>query len=117
MYRGPNSYAVLPVGESIDPTTLDQSQYWDIEWVAYVLFKRNESRTRPTRVLTSHGPLTFVPSIGVRRDLKLGDVIHLEHDQTQAYLGEYEVVGIHREDNGAVVGDVPSIRIKHCVAK
>jgi hypothetical protein len=106
----PNPVAVLPTGHSVSPRELTTSTFWNPDWVAYVLFKQNDARTRPTRVLTSHGALGW----------KIGDVKHLAHDQTGAYLGEYKVVGIAYADTskGApMTGDVPTIRIKHCVAK
>ncbi len=110
---------LLPTHESIDPTKLDQSQYWDIQWVAYVLFKTSEARTRPTRVITSHGPLRArdpqAPS-GFR-DLKLDDEIVAYDDQTGKWMGTYRVAGISREDTGARIGQVPSIKIKHQVVK
>jgi len=101
--------AVLPTGASINPTQLAASAFYFKEMVAYVLFKQNESRTRPTRVLTSYGSLGW----------KVGDVKYLQHDQTGAYLGEYMVSGIAYgdPDAGMSVGDVPSISIKHCVVK
>jgi hypothetical protein len=101
--------AVLPTGGYINPTLLADSKKYSSEWVAYVLFKQNEQRTRPTRVLTSHGSLGW----------KLGDDQWLYHDQTGAALGHYKVVGITYADRakGAPVGDVPDVRIKHCVAK
>lgn len=105
-----------PTGESIAPSTLDQSQYWDITWVAYVLFKSSEERTRPTRVLTSHGPL-HTYATGKPLALKIGDIISLKNDEDSRWLGDYTIVGIHREDNGASIGDVPSTKIKHCVVK
>lgn len=101
--------AALPTGLTISPDRLDDSPYFDTAWVAYVLFKTSEARTRPTRVFTSHHSLGW----------KVGDLVHLEHDQTNAYLGEYKVVGITYADpaNGVNIGDVPDIKIKHCVAK
>ena len=115
------SITVRPTGESIDPTKLDQSQYWDIAWVAYVLDKTSEQRTRPTRVITSHGPLharEANPVTGSKfRDLMLGDEIKVWGDEKGDWLGDYRVVGIAREDTGAVIGNVPAIRIKHQVVK
>jgi hypothetical protein len=101
--------AALPVGASINPRRLAQSDLWDAGWVAYVLFKTSEARTRPTRVYTSHGSLGW----------KLGDTVSLWHDQTGVQLGIYKVTGITYADpaNGLTVGDVPDIKIKHCVAK
>lgn len=102
-----NAAAALPTGESINPLHPQGATYYDPGQTAYVLFKRNEARTRPTRVFTTFGSLGW----------KLGTVAHLQHDQTGAYLGEYEVVGVHDFASGEMAGNVPDLRIKHCVAK
>lgn len=114
-------YAALPTGETINPQHLADSPYFFDEMVAYVLFKTSEARTRPTRVFTSSGYLTFDEATPdgrvVSRAMKVGDEIELYHDQDGTQLGEYRVCGISRADNGAEVGLVPDIKIKHCVAK
>lgn len=102
-----NGFAALPVGESINPRYPQSGTYYDEGQTAYVLFKTSEARTRPTRVYTSYGDL----------GLKIGSVIDLYHDQTGAQLGTYRVSGIHHFGSGEMAGEVPDIRIKHCVAK
>lgn len=77
------------------------------EPVAYVLFKTSESRTRPTRVLTSIGGMGW----------KVGDEMRLYHSQTGLLLGHYQICGISRKDNYIKVGNVPDRLIRHCVVK
>ena len=102
-----NTVAALPTGTTMNPLTGD-GDYFDQDQIAYVLFKVNEARTRPTRVFTSSGSID---------GWKLGTIIHLHHDQTGAYLGEYRITGIHAYRTNEMAGDVPNMRIKHCVAK
>lgn len=103
-----NAVAALPTGETMNPAQPEQDEYYAADLTAYVLFKVNEARTRPTRVFTSYGCID---------GWKIGTIIHLQHDQTGAYLGEYRITGIRDYATGESAGDVPSMRIKHCVAK
>lgn len=103
-----DAVAALPTGETMNPLKPQGATYYDAGQTAYVLFKVNESRTRPTRVFTSFGNFP---------DWKIGTLVHLQHDQTNAYLGEYRVSGIHHFATGEMAGDVPDLKIKHCVAK
>lgn len=100
--------AVLPVGESMNPLNPAGATYFDKDQVAYVLFKTSDKRTRPTRVVTSFG---LVPG------WKIGTELVLEHDQTQYYMGDYQIVGIHDFASGEWAGDVPNYKIKHAVLK
>lgn len=102
-----NGFAALPVGESINPRFPQGATYYDPGQTAFVLFKTSEARTRPTRVYTSYGHL----------GIKVGDEIELYHDQTGAQLGRYRVAGIHDFGSGEMAGQVPDMKIKHCVAK
>ena len=75
--------------------------------VGYVLFKVSESRTRPTRIVTSRGPLvpTYHSSgVPARPMVVVGDTLVVYSGGKHA--GDYEVCGIVRRDNGAVIGDV-----------
>lgn len=108
--------AIRATGNSLNPHHLEESPYFGNTWVAYVLFKQGEARTRPTRIVTSHGGLGLRVN-GTFRYARVGDFMTLVDDQTSRYLGEYLVVGISRADNGAKVGDLPRIKIKHSVAK
>lgn len=101
-----NGTAVLPVGESINPRRPQTATYFDLDQTAYVMFKLNDARTRPTRVLTSFGAMW-----------KLDEVVELFHDQTGAQLGTYKVVGIHDFRSGEMAGNVPDSKIKHAVLK
>ena len=103
-----NTVAALPTGESMNPANPQGATYYDIGQTAYVLWKVNDNRTRPTRVFTSFGTID---------EWKLETRIHLHHDQTGARLGEYRIVGIHHFASGEKVGLVPDLKIKHCVAK
>lgn len=103
-----DAIAVLPTGTSMNPANPAGATYFSPDLTAYVLFKKNEARTRPTRVVTSYGSLD---------GWRIGTLVHLEHDQTQAYLGEYQVVGIHHFLSGEWAGAIPDIKIKHCVVK
>jgi len=103
-----NAVAALPTGTSMNPLHPETAEYFDKDQTAYVMFKVSEQRTRPTRVFTSFGNFP---------DWKIGTLVHFQHDQTGAYLGEYRVSGIHVYANGEMAGDVPDSKIKHCVAK
>lgn len=104
-----NAVAVLPVGESLNPANPDRSHYaFGDGLVGYTLFKVSEPRTRPTRVITSYGPVS---------GWQIGTTIHLQHDQTMAYMGEYRIVGIVSWDDDESAGQVPDIKIKWQVLK
>jgi hypothetical protein len=100
--------AVLPTGTTMSPLLPVGATYYDVAQTAYVLFKLNEARTRPTRVMTSFGNITH---------WKLGTEIVLEHDQTQVVLGRYRIDGIHHFASGERAGEVPNLKLKHCVVK
>lgn len=104
-----DTVAALPVGESINPANPDRSHYaFGQGMIGYVLFKLDDNRTRPTRVLTGYGA---VPGWTV------GQAIHLHHDQTGAYMGHYKIVGVVDFDTMETAGDVPNIKIKWQVLK
>lgn len=104
-----DTVAALPVGESINPANPDRSHYaFGQGQIAYVLWKVNENRTRPTRVLTSYGGIP---------GWTLGTEIHLHHDQTGAYMGKYRIAGVVDFDTMETAGDVPNIKIKWQVCK
>lgn len=102
-----NAVAVLPTRESMNPLTGD-GHFFDANQTAYVLWKMNEARSRPTRVITS---------IGLVSGWKIGTIIHLEHDQDRSYLGEYKITGMHDFGSMERAGDVPDMKIKHSVLK
>lgn len=100
--------AVLPTGETLNPRYPQGSPYYEKDLVVYVMFKTTDARTRPTRVLTSWGPLA---------GWTLGTLHDLYHDQTGAQLGRYRVVGVKDFASGEQAGDVPDYKIKHSVFK
>jgi hypothetical protein len=103
-----NAVAALPTGVSMNPLFPELSEYYAPDLIAYVLYKEDEARTRPTRVFTSAGPI---------EGWKIGTLVHLDHDQTGAYMGYYKITGIHDFKSGERAGIVPDFKIKHCVAK
>ena len=106
----PGRVSVLPTGRSLNARHPDPAKhtYFDPKTVVYVLYKLNERRTRPTRVLTSSGPID---------GWRIGSVLALEHDQTNAYLDDYMIVGVKDFETGEQTGDVPDLSIKHAVLK
>jgi hypothetical protein len=100
---------VRPTNESLNPCDFSHHTLWDPGWVVYVLWKTSDARSRPTRVITSHGP---VPG------WKVGEKLYVQHDEGR-YLGDYEIVGITYASSsaGRSVGSIPSLKIKHSVVK
>ena len=104
-YRGT---AVLPVGQTLNPRYPHHSIYYDPKLVVYVMWKTSDGRTRPTRVLTSAGPLA---------GWTLGSEHELYHDQSGAQMGVYKVVGVKDFASGEQAGNIPNFKIKHAVFK
>jgi len=115
------SFVTRITGSYMNPAFPIDADFYDVGQVAYVLFKSSEARTRPTRVLTSYGPLQMRDpdnlSVVTRRALRLGDIITLNNDQSGSWVGDYRVAGIHHFATGSRVGDVPDRKLKHSVAK
>ncbi len=103
-----NGIAVLPTGESLNPHRPTTSAAPWYGQTVYVMWKTSDARTRPTRVLSSSGPLP---------GWKLNAVFDLYHDQTGAQMGTYKVVGVKDFKSGEHAGDIPNIAIKHAVFK
>lgn len=104
-----DTVAALPVGDSLNPRSPDRSHYaFNQGLVGYVLWKTSEQRTRPTRILTGYGAV---------RGWTIGTEIHLHHDQTGAYMGQYRIHGVIDFDTMEAAGDVPDIKIKWQVLK
>jgi hypothetical protein len=85
-------------------------QNWLKDMVALVCLREDQPRTRPSRVIFSHNPGELS-----ERD-KIGQRFTARHDQTNALLGEYRIVGIVRysSEDGSVekiVGDVPNVKL------
>lgn len=100
--------AVLPTDSTMNPRQPSSSPYCADGLVAYVLWKVSEHRVRPTRVITSAGPMA-----GWRIDSEH----ELYHDQTGAQMGRYKVVGVTDLETGDEAGYVPDFLIKHSVVK
>lgn len=97
---------VLPTGTSINPAR-NEGEYASEGTMLLVLFKVDDSRTRPTRVVSTYGG---------EGHHHLGQEAVCFHDQTNARLGHYRVVGIRHAD-GRTEGEVPDRKIKHSVFK
>jgi hypothetical protein len=99
---------ILPLDAFQNP---DAPEYAGDGSVGYV-FKK-EQRGRPTRLVLSSGEMGSAWDIGT--------VHRLEHDQTQATLGTYTVVGIiHYDEDGLAMydeGEVPDRKIATAVFK
>lgn len=90
-YQGEAPY-ILPLGRDekkivvTDPKTYPfGGSEWLKDSTAYVLQRRDKERTRPTRIVIGSG---------VDEKWFIGNTWDCRHDQTNAYLGLYEVVGI-----------------------
>ena len=98
---------VLPTGEQMNPRHPEGAVYFGFGQSAYVLRRLDIIRTRPTRVITTYGPT----------DTAVGSRVSIFHDQTGAFLGDYQVVGTHNFSTGEIVGEVPDRMIKQSVFK
>jgi hypothetical protein len=103
-YRGT---AVLPTATSVNPR-YPVNSYIAGDETLYVMWKTSDTRTRPTRVLASSGPLP---------GWKIDSEHDLYHDQTGAQMGRYRVVGVKDLKSGEQAGNVPDFSIKHAVFK
>ena len=98
----------------VNPARMSGHPDFQDSWVAYVLYKTSEERTRPTRVLISSGPLHHQGGALDGLALKLGDTIKLRHERSKVVLGIYRVAGISRADTGLALGEVPNRMIRRC---
>ena len=101
---------VLPTGEKINPANPSEGVYFQQDQTAYVLFKLSDERVFPTRVVTSFEGDAAEPLHHI------GERWTIRHDQTNAMLGTYQVVGIHVFGK-RVEGWVPDRKISHSVFK
>lgn len=72
---------------------------------AYVLYKTNNERTRPTRIM-----FTDKPEDGWR----MGSTVALYKSSTSEHLGEYMIVGVKHGPTGESAGELPDRLIKAC---
>lgn len=100
----------------VNPSRMRAHPEFDERWVCYVLFKTSEARTRPTRVLVTHGALRHLGGELDGLALKLGDVIKIRDERTRIVLGVYSISAIVRADTGQSIGDVPDRLIRRCEA-
>ena len=73
---------------------------------AYVLYKMDQSRTRPTRIMLSSEP---------ESEWKLGTALHLVNSSRGDELGDYMIVGVKDTDSGEYAGQIPDRLIKTCM--
>jgi hypothetical protein len=98
---------VLPTGEQMNPLHPEGAVYFDRGQSVYVLRRLDVLRSRPSRIVTTYGAT----------DTAVGERVSVFHDQTGAFLGDYEIVGTHNFSTGAVVGEVPNRLIPQSVFK
>jgi hypothetical protein len=99
---------VLPTGEQMNPCHPESATYYGKDQTVLVMRRLDIPRTRPTRVITTYGGGSFYP---------IGSKHSLFHDQTGAFLGDYEVVGQRDYSTGISQGIVPDRLIKQSVFK
>ena len=107
-YRGTANY-VLPFDKAdrfnpLDPDSHPFGRVWLVGMHVVMVRKTDAKRPGPSRSIAGWGP----PMGG----WLIGDVWYVKHDQTDAALGTYEVVGIVTYDDegnvSEVVGNVPA---------
>jgi len=101
---------ILPTGEQLNPSNPEGAVYYSPDQSVFVLRRLDVQRTRPSRVVTGYGR---ADSYGV----SVGDRVSVFHDQTGAFLGDYELVGTRDFSTGQSVGEVPNRLIPHSVFK
>lgn len=104
---------ILPFGREYgkwNPKDVDNAAFgkgWLAGMFAMICKRTDQVRTRPSRLIFSSG------SFPAESD-KIGQEFTARHDQTGAFLGEYQIVGLvmyDQEGNVArVVGDVPDVK-------
>jgi len=98
---------VLPTGEQMNPMHPEGATYYGKDQVVYVMRRLDVPRTRPSRIITSYGSLHY----------PLGFRASVYHDQTGAFLGDYELVGTRDFSTGESQGEVPNRLIPQSVFK
>lgn len=88
-----------------------------------VCFREDEQRTRPSRLIFSHGsPLPNKREGKIYGADLIGVRFEARHDQTNARLGDYKIVGLIMYDSFSgdvlrAVGDVPNIKLAQSTYK
>ena len=103
---------ILPTGTKINPAAPQTAEYYDEGQVAFVMRRLDEDRSRPTRCFTSFGG-----SVGEDSGWQIGSKHSCYHDQSGKFLGDYETVGTVVFKTMEKQGDVPSVKMSHCVFK
>jgi hypothetical protein len=101
-----NGEALQPTGTWMNVSTPETAEYYDRDQVAYVV---RSTVGVNCRILTSFGALGDSWFVGTKHDIA--------HDQTNEYLGKFEVVGIVNFASGATVGEIPTRSWPHWVFK
>lgn len=105
---------VLPFGRDFgrwSPFDVENAAFgksWLGNSTALIVKRRDQSRTKPSRLIFTSGVL-------LRDSDKIGNVFVARHDQTNAILGVYEIVGLvfySPEGNVArSVGETPDVKL------
>lgn len=104
---------VLPFGREYgkwNPMDVDNAAFgkdWLGNTTAIICQRLDEARTRPSRLI-------FTSGVGPCESDKIGQVFTARHNQTNAELGVYQIVGLviydPSGDVARIVGDVPNIK-------
>lgn len=105
---------VLPFGREYgrwNPRDVENAAFgksWLAGSTALICKRIDEARTRPSRLIFTSGTLLHDSD-------KIGNVFTARHDQTNAKLGVYEIVGLvfygPTGDVARIVGDVPDAKL------
>ncbi len=93
---------IKPAGVGVNPSLMTGSSSDTL----YVLYKLDDKRTRPTRVVSTKSP---------SKKWKIGTVFHVQQHATLKYLGKYMVVGVIDCSTGDSAGEIPDRKIMHSV--
>lgn len=105
----PTANYVLPCEDKVNPANPKDSDGYAAgivhdDSILITLRRLDKPRTRPTRVICgSGGQSPANPYEG----WQIGACWSIRHDQTDRFLGDYEVAGWHNLGTGERMGDVP----------
>lgn len=108
---------ILPFGRDYgrwNPRDVNNAAFgksWLSNMVALICLREDQPRTRPSRLIFS----SLSGSEEVPERDRIGQRFTARHDQTNALLGVYRIVGIVRYDSEGkilkIVGDVPNVKL------